>query len=109
VLDRRSDGGNGFRLVGSTHIQPPMARCQGDTRHFERCAGKDCALHLGFRPWWFQQPWTSLLRLTKRRSVAGERPLVAAFNRTDRPAPHGSVSVLQGLRCRCRAIRDARV
>src|SRR2546430_8814913 len=49
VLARRSDGGNGFRLVGSTpHPAAYGPGAQGDTRHFERCAGKDCALHLDF-------------------------------------------------------------
>src|SRR5712691_9099105 len=49
VLDRRSDRGNGFCLLGSTpHPAPDGPGAQGDTRHFKRCAGNGGTLHLDF-------------------------------------------------------------
>src|SRR5215475_1233622 len=39
VLDRRSDRGNGLRLLGSTpHPAADGPGAQGNTRHFKRCA-----------------------------------------------------------------------
>src|SRR5262245_65544477 len=49
ALDRRSDRGDGFRLLGSTpHPAPDGPGTQGDTRHFKRCAGNAGTLHLDF-------------------------------------------------------------
>src|SRR5262249_22658245 len=49
VLDRRSDRGNGFRLLGSTpHPAADGPGAQGDTRHFKRCADDGGTLHLDF-------------------------------------------------------------
>src|SRR5262245_42224806 len=49
VLDRRSDRGNGFRLLGSTpHPTADGPGAQGDTRHFKRCADDGRTLRLDF-------------------------------------------------------------
>src|SRR5262245_65652833 len=47
VLDRRSDRGNGLRLLGSTpHPAADGPGAQGNTRHFKRCADNGGTLHL---------------------------------------------------------------
>src|SRR5262245_39364724 len=49
VLDRRSDRGNGFCLLGSTpHPAADGPRAQGNTRHFKRCADNGGTLHVDF-------------------------------------------------------------
>src|SRR5262250_3242601 len=49
ALDRRSDRGNGFRLLGSTpHPAPDGPGAQGNTRHFKRSADNGGTLHLDF-------------------------------------------------------------
>src|SRR5262245_8048958 len=48
-LDRRSDRGDGLRLLGSTpHPAANGPGAQGNTRHFKRCADDDGTLHLDF-------------------------------------------------------------
>ena len=49
MLDRRSDRGNGFRLLGSTpHPAADGPGAQSHTRHFKRRAGDGGTFHLDF-------------------------------------------------------------
>src|SRR5215813_8981956 len=67
VLDRRSDRGNGFRLLGSTpHPAADGPGAQGNTRHFKRCADNGGTLHLDFAGFGFtshglapSSPWAA--------------------------------------------------
>src|SRR5262249_12333285 len=88
-LARRSDRGNGFRLLGSTpHPAADGPGAERNTRHFKRCADDGGTLHLDFAGFGFTRhglapssPWLRQPFSACSQASSQPRRIDAAYTR----------------------------